>query len=226
MTDSTATPAATAPEAPRLERCPTCNAKLPDTPVSLCPYCATPLPAEVAPAAGGTDSPNAGRIERVRAHEDFDAAMGWSPPEAMQHQLGRRRVFHGRTAIVAGSVAVGFAVGLAGSAFLGHPLTWLGILGLAGGAAAIVHGLRAQRAALTAPLLKRPGIVLDRRSETELRGWGGRTTYYFTVELEGGVVGEFRYPGRGASEDPYVTNLPGVAYTRGSELLSFRHVRV
>ena len=79
---------------------------------------------------------------------------------------------------------------------------------------------------LKLPLLVRPAIVLDRRSETEMGYWNGRTTYYFTIELEGGIRGEFAYPGRGAQEEPYVNNLPGVAYTRGPTLLHFKHIRV
>ena len=69
-------------------------------------------------------------------------------------------------------------------------------------------------------------VIVDRGSTTELQGWGGRTTYSFRIEFEGGIVGEFARPGGGANEEPYVTNLPGVAYTRGQELLAFRHVRV
>ena len=73
---------------------------------------------------------------------------------------------------------------------------------------------------------KRAGLILDRRSETEIRGWSGSTCYYFEIEFEGGISGEFAYPGRGASEEPYVNNLPGVAYTRGETLLAFKHIRV
>ena len=87
-------------------------------------------------------------------------------------------------------------------------------------------GRAMRKDAVALPLLRRAGLIVDRRSETEIRGWGGRTTYYFKVEFEEGIVGEFRYPGLGAQEDPYATNLPGVAYTRGTELLHFRHIRV
>ena len=88
------------------------------------------------------------------------------------------------------------------------------------------QGRALQKTSISRPLLKRPGLIVDRRSETKIRGWGGRTTYYFKIELEDGVVGEFRYPGLGAREEPYATNLPGVAYTRGEDLLLFRHIRV
>ena len=88
------------------------------------------------------------------------------------------------------------------------------------------QGRTLQKSSISRPLLRRPGLIVDRRSETKIRGWGGRTTYYFKIELEDGVVGEFRYPGLGAREEPYATNLPGVAYTRGEDLLLFRHIRV
>ncbi len=96
-------------------------------------------------------------------------------------------------------------------------------------AAAVVlrsKGKARQDSAVERPLMKRAALIVDRRSETEISGWSGRTTYYFTVEFEDGGVGEFRFPGLGAQEDPYATNLPGVAYTRGTDLLLFRHVRV
>ena len=109
---------------------------------------------------------------------------------------------------------------------LGSALAWIGVLGLIGGAVWIYRGRARKREAVALPLLKRAGLILDRRSETVLRGWTGSTTYYFKIEFEDGVVGEFAYEGRGAQEDPYVNNLPGVAYTRGPTLLHFRHVRV
>ena len=97
---------------------------------------------------------------------------------------------------------------------------------MVGGASLRRTGVAMQAEAVERPLLKRPGLIVDRRSDTSIRGWNGFTTYYFTIEFEDGGAGEFRFPGLGAQEDPYPTNLPGVAYTRGTELLHFRHIRV
>ncbi len=95
-----------------------------------------------------------------------------------------------------------------------------------GGVTYVSKGLAARRRALASPLLKRVALIRNRRSETQLQGLSGSTTYFFEIEFEGNVVAEFHYPGRGAQEDPYTTNLPGVAYTRGQELLHFVHIRV
>lgn len=221
MAESTATPRL----GTRPERCSNCNAKLPDTPVSLCPYCAMPILGAPEASEGG-ESPNAGRIARVREHEDFAAAMDWSPPESFDYRSGSARIWWGQLAIGAGVVGVVLGALLAGGNPAQHVLGWLGILLLAAGIYGRLSGAAMKKKAVEMPLLRRPGLVVDRRSDTVLRGWSGSTTYYFTIELEGGVRGEFAYPGRGAQEDPYVNNLPGVAYTRGETLLHFRHIRV
>jgi len=217
---------ASPPVATRPERCSNCNAKLPDTPVSLCPYCAMPILGAPAPAGGAGTSPNAARIARVRAHEDFPAAMAWSPPEGPRYRQGSWMIYCGRVALGLGVVLLSLGALLAGGAPFSHGAGWLGLAAALAGTTWIVRGRLAKLRSVASPLLKRPGIVLDRRSETNLRGWGGATTYFFTIELEGGIQGEFAYPGRGANEEPYVNNLPGVAYTRGADLLAFRHVRV
>lgn len=220
MTDSTAAPG----QATQPGRCSNCNARLPDTPVSLCPYCAMPILSGATPAAGGAESPNAGRIARIRAHEDFADAEAWSPPEDVAHQEGARRAFHGKTALVAAAVLA--VAGFLTSSTFANAAFVLAALAAALGVWLIVTGAGMRKRALGFPLLRRPGLILDRRSETEIGTWTGRTTYFFTIELEGGVVAEFAYPGRGSHEDPYVNGLPGVAYTRGQTLLHFRHVRV
>ena len=94
------------------------------------------------------------------------------------------------------------------------------------GATQVVRGTRRAKEAVRLPLLVRPAMIVDRRSDTSIRGWTGDTTYHFTIEFADGARAEFAYPGRGAHEEPYTTNLPGVAFTRGTQLLVFRHVRV
>ena len=207
--------------------CPQCGSSLPDTPFSLCPYCASPL--ETAADKKRLESVNASRIERVRGHADFAGAEAWTPPESRAWHLGGRRRWWMRALMVLGLAILGLLVmpplgrGLdAGGILLG--LIGFGLLGYS------IHlglsGKQMQATAVSRPLLTRPGLIVDRRSETHVRGWIGSTTYFFTIEFEDGVVGEFRFPGLGAQEDPYATNLPGLAYTRGEDLLHFRHIRV
>jgi hypothetical protein len=227
--DASTSDAATSATTPsRPTECPQCGSKLPDSPFSLCPYCASPL--ETAADRKKLESVNASRIKRVREHATFAEAEAWNPPESQDWHSGARRVWWmlpllgmavlflvlvvipplGRGFDAGGIVATVLAAGLAGYGF------YLGTVGKA-----------MKSAAVERPLMKRPGLIVDRRSDTRIRGWGdGDTIYYFTIELEDGNVGEFRFPGLGAKEDPYATNLPGMAYTRGTELLHFRHVRV
>jgi hypothetical protein len=219
MTDATATAA-------RLERCPNCNAKLPETPVSICPYCVFPLGTLQGPVSETGESPNRARIQRVSAHEKFAATEAIDPPENLEFQLGGQAIFRGKVLLTCAAVGVALGAILAGGGLFAHWITWLGVLVGIGGVVLIQRGQAARKQAVALPLLKRPGLVVDRRSDTRIKGWGGSTTYYFEIEFEDGTRAEFRYPGRGAQEDPYVNNLPGVAFTRGTDLLLFKHIRV
>ena len=211
--------------AERPTHCPNCGLALPEQPLSLCAYCAMPIGLEGSAPTG--ESPNAERIQRVLAHDSFDQALEWEPPESPLELEARREHYRGRLLIVAALV-----IGVAGrllargeGGFL-RPSLFVAVVLALFGAWRIVCGVRLRREATAQPLLKRAGMITDRRSETVVHGLSGHTTYFFEIEFEGGVVGEFAYPGRGAHEDPYVKNLPGVAYSRGASLLAFKHVRV
>lgn len=225
MTD-TASDAASGTGPNRLERCPNCNSKLPDTPVSICPYCVFPLGTEKAEATEGGESPNKGRIVRVREHEKFAAAEATQPPENIEFQRGGQAIFRGKVMLTFAGISVLLGLITAGATMAMSPFTWIGVLLAIFGVMWIMQGNTARKNAVSLPMLKRPGLILDRRSDTEIQGWGGFTTYYFEIEFEDGTRAEFRYPGRGSNEEPYVTNLPGVAFTRGTDLLLFKHIRV
>ena len=207
-------------------RCRNCGSRLPDRPLSICPYCVMPLGLGKEVPPSGEASPHAARIQKVAEHADTPALMEWTPPESPRYWDGVRASYRGRLAVGLGAASMLLGFGLAGSGALGHPATWIGVLFVAWGAFAWHKGRTVARAATSLTLLKRAALITDRRSTTSLGTLSGRTTYHFTIELEGGVQGEFDYPGRGSHEEPYVTNLPGVAYTRGNVLLAFRHVRV
>lgn len=232
-TESVTESSSSYPSGRRVE-CPQCGSKLPDIPVSLCPYCASPL--ETAADKRRLESVNASRIGRVLEHATYDAAIEWNPPESSDWYDGARLVWWGGPSAAGGLASLvgallagsgddgGLAAGLMEPGPILLILMGVGLLGLALWLRS--KGKARQEAAVARPLLKRAALIVDRRSETEISGWTGRTTYYFTVEFEDGGVGEFRFPGLGAQEDPYATNLPGVAYTRGADLLLFRHIRV
>lgn len=214
------------PEMRRIE-CPQCGSKLPDIAVSLCPYCASPL--ETAADKRRLESVNASRIQRVREHAEFESAEAWNPPESREWHAGARRSWWMMPTVAAGVIFLALAVVPPLGRGFDLPGVFLALMGLGVvgyGLQLGLSGRKMQGEAIARPLLKRPGLIVDRRSETRIRGWHGSTTYFFKIEFEDGVVGEFRFPGLGAQEDPYATNLPGVAYTRGTDLLHFRHIRV
>jgi hypothetical protein len=211
--------------------CPNCGAKLPEKPLSLCAYCAMPIGIDTsAKKQTGADSPNARRIDRVEANDAYAAALAWTPPETLQYRDGALRAYRSKLLLVASAGL--FVVALAiesfqfGTPLWTNPLCWLAII-LAGFSITRLFKSKAQQQrAVEAPLLKRSALITDRRSETTIHGWKGETTYYFQIEFADGIEGEFAYPGHGSNEEPYVTNLPGVAYTRAETLLAFKHIRV
>lgn len=217
----------TAPVPPsRLERCPNCDSKLPDTPVSICPYCVYPLGTEKAKTASGAESPNRARILRIAEQEKYPAAQEIQPPENQEFQRGGIAIFWGKTCLYLSPIVIGLGWILGAPSPLTHWITWLGFVDLLLGAGLILRGTAARKRAVALPMLMRPALILDRRSDTQIKGWGGFTVYYFELEFEDGTRAEFRYPGRGSSAEPYVNNLPGLAFTRGEDLLLFKHIRV
>lgn len=205
------------------KRCPNCNAKLPEQPLSLCSYCAMPL--DLAEGAEKRESKHTARILKVREHEKFAAAETFQPPESYLWQQGWRLGYTGKVLIGLGVASLALGALLGGFAPLG---IWslLGYALVILGAVSIVRGRKFQAEETKLPILRRPALIVDRRSDTTIRGWGGETQYFFEIEFEDGGVGEFGMQGKGVNEEPYTTNLPGVAYTRGTTLLHFQHIRV
>jgi len=208
----------------KLTHCPSCSAKLPDRPLSICPYCVMPL--ELGGAAGSQEEiQNRERIEKSEANPGFEAAMAHRPIESKVFMEGGRRIFRGKLFLVVAIVFAGFGLLLSDAQFLSVSAI-LGYLIAAAGIWNLVQGASLRKQAVALPLLKRTAMILDRASDTTLVGWSGSTSYTFTIEFKDGTVGEFIYPGRGSHEEPYVNGLTGIAYTRGPVLLEFKHLRV
>ncbi len=78
---------------------------------------------------------------------------------------------------------------------------------------AIIHyvrGMRLRKQATSQELLCRPAVILSRRSEVEPHGFWGRTTYFFELGWEGGVIAEFSYAGGGPNADVFTNKLQGI----------------
>jgi hypothetical protein len=213
-----ADPSTATSSAPR--RCSNCQAQLPATPVSICPYC-------VMPVGDGTEaeqkeSKNTPRLAKVRESDALTEAKGIAPPESPAFQHGARLTGLAWTLLAWGSVWLA-ADWLTQSVDLWSiPLGGFFVL------LAIIHyvrGMRLRKQATSQELLCRPAVILSRRSEVELHGFSGSTTYFFELELEEGVIAEFSYAGRGPNADVFTNNLSGIAFTRGSTLLDFKQVR-
>ena len=205
--------AMTASETPK--SCPTCNAPITREDLSLCSYCGAPLQLGGAQmTAEGEESPNTERLNNMQEKEDWSAAMDWEPLSTSQSPSPQVVVIPLIVGIVTALLSNYIAGLIAGSIVLFVLLA--------------IHRRQASLAAISpdAPLEKRAAIVLDRRSETEIAGGEGQTTYYFVLEFADTARGEFCFPGRGATFDLMTVGATGVAYTRGADLLAFKKIRV
>ena len=204
----------------RPTHCPTCGVKLPDIPVSLCAYCASPVSIGEK-VHGGAQSPNQNRIKKIREHKTFEEIQKYQPAESLAYSKGTRRIFHGRNLVLLGAFLLLVARWWAPTLFI-----VLGGLAVAYGIFLAVQGMQLCKSSTEEPLKTRPGMIVDRRSETAIRSWNGETVYFFTIEFEDGSIGEYRHDGRGASEDPYPSGMTGLAFLRGANLLEFKQIRV
>ena len=212
--------------APALTHCPNCGAQLKRPDLSLCAYCAMPL------AMGGrasvADDETTQRLKRMREHPNFPAALALVPPDPEVERAVAARRNRGLALVLVGSAwfaGVVLAQTLRSAAVdLLSPWLWathsLLLIGFARIASA---GLARRGAGSGKPLLVRPAIVAERRSETHPEGrWGARTTYFFTLRFDDGSEGEFKWPGQGLSNEPLTNGQTGVAYSRGMHLIAFR----
>jgi len=207
-------------QAPVRTHCPTCGAKLHRTDLSLCAYCATPLSIDDAP--GRIDDETIQRLKRLREHKSYAAAMEFTPLDREAEVVRSRRLTVGTLVLL---VAVAPALALAWTLIRGG--AWLVWAVFAGLLALIGIGILASRGSVRSraearPMLRRPAMVVVRRSETGAEEGG--THYYFTLRFDDGSEGEFVWPGQGTSYDPLSNGYTGMAYTRGAKLVDFRRL--
>ncbi len=208
----------------RPTHCPSCGVKLPDIPISLCAYCAVPVVIGAQADAGGV-SPNAGRIAKIKDHKTFEDVERHHAQEVPAYFTGGRFSWHGRNFVILGLVLLSLGFISSASSWL-LPWSAFAVVSILLGIFMVIKGMGIRAQSIADPVTKRPGMIVDRRSETKVEGWNGSTNYYFTIEFEDGAVGEYSYPGRGATEDPYPKGMTGLAFLRGTYLLEFKQVRV
>ena len=209
-------------DSPVRTHCPNCNAKLHRQDLSLCAYCATPLS-----LGGKIDRPNdetIRRLERLREKPEYAAAIGAKPfdPDVL---AAMNRATSSAWALLLIAVVAGAAVVFAGGAFSwSSPLV---IVPLAVGVVALAlfaraASLRSRERAL--PLVRRPALVTDRRSETAAKGGRAATVYFFTMRFDDGSEGEFHWSGQGTMNEPLTPGVTGIAYTRSMKLVEFKRL--
>ena len=207
------------PASSAVTHCPTCGAKRTRPDSTLCAYCATPFEL-VGAKSDDAENPNQARLARMADQPAYAEAREWKPLESFEYQALDRKKRRGVRMVALSVVVAVLALLFAKWVFAIAAILFIAGLGL------YLTASGAQQKILKLPLLVRPAIVLDRRSETEMGFWNGDTTYYFTMEFGDGSDGEFRWPGRGLDHQPLVNGATGLAFTRGDVLLGFRAIRV
>lgn len=211
-------------------QCPNCGMKVTRPDMPYCIYCGGHFQWFDSGDVSDRKTKSMERLARMKEHADYNGAIEWDPPMPPEYHQAGRALKAGLATAFAGALLVG-AVLLAGRGEEGLGVShYIGIL--LGAALFLVGAWRALkqkkfRSQFAArPLLKRSAVVADRRSETRMLFTEGITTYFFELEFEDGFSAEFRYPGRGGHTDPLHKGITGVAYTRGTDLVDFRQIRV
>jgi hypothetical protein len=207
-------------EAPVRTHCPNCGAKLHRQDLSLCAYCATPLTLGGKIEVAGDET--AQRLARLREHAAFATAMAWTPRDP-EVELRAENLRAKAWLVLVLSIAA-----LGASTFFNRSIAEVNVLMVAAGLALLASlamfawSTAARRRSPALPLLRRPALVVNRRSTTSEKGGIGATIYYFTLHFDDASEGEFRWPGQGTLYEPMPNGTTGLAYTRGERLIEFR----
>jgi len=203
-----------------LTHCPNCNAKLKRPDLSLCAYCATPL--QLGGKVGAATDETTQRLKRLRDKPEFAPLMSVTPPDhEVEGQARRRRRF--ALALLAIGVAFSASAALTGQK-LWSPWHGGGAVLYLLGVANLFRAAQIRSQARRLAMLRRPAIVVERRSETALSKERTPTIYYFTLRFDDGSEGEFRWRGQGTLYEPLTNGMTGVAFTRGQQLVEFKRL--
>ena len=203
--------------------CSVCGSKIVRQDMPYCIYCGNNFAMMDGSATDKRkETRNMARLAKMPEHEDFSAAIERDRGEGPEFDRWKRGARSGRNLIVIGGALAGAAIMLEWS--IG--ITAIGAVLIATGLYRFVRNSKQQSVRLKMPLMKRPCVVTDRRSETEMEFTAGITTYFFTLEFDDGNEAEFRFPGRGYHTEPLSKGITGIAHTRGTELVEFEQVRV
>lgn len=212
----------TTTEAPAKSKCPNCGAVLHRPDLSLCAYCAMPL---AMGQSAAIDNETIQRLKRMREHANFAAAMAFTPRDPRVEKKAARLLTFGSVAFV---FAILSAIAWGIARWTDHHTTGWGVAVGVVAAVAIVFSIALltipatmRKSSDARPLMKRPALVVVRRSEMAL---DGTTNYFFTLRFDDGSEGEFHRPGLGTMYEPMANGYSGIAYTRGADLVDFRRL--
>jgi hypothetical protein len=212
---------AMATDAPAQTHCPTCGAKLHRHDLSLCAYCGSPL--ALGGARPAVDDETVKRLVRMRESPNYSSAMAFTPLDAeIAESAARIRMIGGLNLIVVIGFAA-FALWQYGGSAWSSVAMIVAYVALAV-MLLLMFGVPAmlESKARGISMLRRPALVVSRRSEMIDKGKYGTTLYYFTLRFDDGSEGEFRWRGRGTMYEPMSNGATGMAYTSGERLIDFR----
>ncbi|MBK7875081.1 MAG: hypothetical protein IPJ77_04905 [Planctomycetes bacterium] len=201
--------------------CPNCGAKLKRPDLSLCAYCATPLQLGGKDVSGRDETVL--RLRRLREKPEFALLALWTPSD--QQTLATYRKLRTLAGVF---FAIGLVTGLVGWARHGDTgeLAWNVGTGvwIFAAIALLARASAVKKVSDARSMLRRPAIVVERRSETAVKGKGSTTVYFFTLRFDDGSEGEFVWPGQGTMYEPLTNGMTGLAYTRGDKLIEFKRL--
>lgn len=203
--------------------CSVCGSKIVRQDMVYCIYCGNNFAMmEGSATTDRKETRNMVRLAKMPEHEDYSSAIERDRGEGPEFDRWIRAAKAGRNLIIVGGVLAGAAI------LLEWPLaiTAIGIILIGAGLFRFMQNTKLRSDRLKMPLMKRPCVVTDRRSETNMVFMAGITTYFFTLEFDDGNEAEFRFPGRGYHTEPLSKGITGIAHTRGTELVEFEQVRV